>query len=95
MTRAFSFVWLLLGLFLSRPALAGERTSIPRATTQQVRLTVDRAIGYLKTESAAWLSTRKCAACHHVSMALWALSEATFPKLSARTFGFFPFIRYY
>src|SRR5207245_2909557 len=28
------------------------------------------------TESAAWLNTRKCAACHHVPMPLWALSEA-------------------
>jgi len=30
----------------------------------------------LQTESAAWLRTRKCAACHHVPMPLWALSEA-------------------
>ncbi len=46
------------------------------ATTEQVQQTVDRAIGYLQTESAAWLNTRKCAACHHVPMPLWALSEA-------------------
>src|SRR5262249_10818 len=31
---------------------------------------------YLQTESAAWLNTRKCAACHHVPLSLWALSEA-------------------
>ena len=43
---------------------------------QQIHQTVDRAIGYLQTESAAWLNTRKCAACHHVPMPLWALSEA-------------------
>jgi hypothetical protein len=30
----------------------------------------------MQTESAAWLKTRKCAACHHVPMPLWALSEA-------------------
>src|ERR1700760_409042 len=30
----------------------------------------------MQTESAAWLSTRQCAACHHVPMPLWALSEA-------------------
>jgi hypothetical protein len=30
----------------------------------------------LQTESAAWLRTRKCAACHHVPMPLWALCEA-------------------
>jgi hypothetical protein len=31
---------------------------------------------YLQSESAAWLNTRKCAACHHVPMSLWALGEA-------------------
>jgi hypothetical protein len=50
--------------------------AVPPATTEQIQQTVDRAIGYLQTESAAWLSTRKCAACHHVPMPLWALSEA-------------------
>src|ERR1700694_3348456 len=76
MTRTSSLAWVLLGLCLSRPALAGEPTSIPRATTPQVQQTVGRAIKYLQTESAAWLNTRKCAACHHVPMPLWALSEA-------------------
>jgi hypothetical protein len=42
----------------------------------QVRRTVERAVKYLQTESAAWLSTRRCAACHHVPMPLWALGEA-------------------
>src|SRR5437660_3855861 len=76
MARTSSLAWFLLGLCLSRPALAVEPTSIPRATTRQVHQAVDRAIGYLQTESAAWLTTRKCAACHHVPMPLWALSEA-------------------
>src|SRR5262249_15414862 len=67
-------VLLFLGLALPRPAAAEEPT--PRATTQQVQQAVDRAIGYLQTESAAWLKTRGCAACHHVPMPLWALSEA-------------------
>src|SRR5215470_1892011 len=76
MTRTSSLAWVLLGLCLSRPALADQPTTIPRATTQQVHQTVDRAIGYLQTESATWLRTRQCAACHHVPMPLWALSEA-------------------
>src|SRR3954451_22592971 len=76
MTRTSSLAWAILGLCLSRPTRAGEPTSIPRATTPQVPQTVDRAIGYLQTESAAWLNTRKCAACHHVPMPLWALGEA-------------------
>src|SRR5260370_12355700 len=64
------------GMCLSRPGLTDEPISIPRAPTQQVHQTVDRAIGYLQTESAAWLNTRKCAACHHAPMPLWALGEA-------------------
>jgi hypothetical protein len=76
MTRAFSLAAALLGLCLSRTAPAGESTSVPRATTPQVQQTVDRAIKYLQTESADWLNTRKCAACHHVPMPLWALGEA-------------------
>jgi hypothetical protein len=30
----------------------------------------------LQTESADWLNTRRCAACHHAAMPLWAISEA-------------------
>jgi hypothetical protein len=67
-------VLLFLGLSLPRPVVAAEPT--PRATTPQVQQAVDRAIGYLQTESASWLKTRGCAACHHVPLALWALSEA-------------------
>src|SRR5436309_12462554 len=76
MTRTSSLAWVLLGLCLSRPALAGEPTSTPRATTPQVQQAVDRAVKYLQTESAAWLNTRKCAACHHAPLPLWALGEA-------------------
>jgi hypothetical protein len=76
MVRTSALAWFLLGLCLSRPALADEPTSSPRATTQQVHQAVERAVGYLQTESAAWLKTRHCAACHHVPLPLWALSEA-------------------
>src|SRR5262245_39800887 len=76
MARTSSFATLLLGLCLSYRALAVEPAAIPPATTQQIHQTVERAIGYLQTESAAWLKTRKCAACHHVPMPLWALGEA-------------------
>jgi Squalene-hopene cyclase C-terminal domain/Prenyltransferase and squalene oxidase repeat len=76
MARAFLLAAVLLGLCCSRPAPAGESASVPRATTPQVEQTVDRAITYLQTESADWLKTRKCAACHHAPMPLWALGEA-------------------
>jgi hypothetical protein len=66
----------LLGLCLARPALAGEPASTPRATTPQAQQAVDRATKYLQKESGAWLKTRKCAACHHVPLPLWALAEA-------------------
>jgi hypothetical protein len=75
MTRTSWFVT-ILGLALSRLALADEPASVPSATPQRVQQTVERAIGYLQTESASWLNTRKCAACHHVPLTLWALSEA-------------------
>src|SRR5947209_14321048 len=76
MARGSCFAACFLGIGLSRLAMAGEPVSIPPATPQQVGQTVERAIGYLQAESASWLKTRKCAACHHVPMPLWALSEA-------------------
>lgn len=76
MARTSRFATLFLGLCLSRLALADDPASPPLATPRQVEQTVERAIGYLQAESASWLKTRKCAACHHVPMALWALGEA-------------------
>lgn len=55
---------------------AAAPSPFPSATTEQIHETVDRATDYIHTESAAWLNTRKCAACHHAPMVLWALSEA-------------------
>jgi hypothetical protein len=80
MARLSSFLVLSLGLSFATTARAqapsngGDR--IPRATPEQIHRAVDRAIGYLQTESGDWLKTRKCAACHHVPMPLWALGEA-------------------
>jgi glyoxylase-like metal-dependent hydrolase (beta-lactamase superfamily II) len=48
----------------------------PTATPQQVQQAAERAIGYLQAESAAWLETRKCAACHHGPLPPWTLGEA-------------------
>ncbi|APW61737.1 prenyltransferase/squalene oxidase repeat-containing protein [Paludisphaera borealis] len=76
MARASWMAAFSLGLWLSQPTLADEPASIPPAKPKQVEQAVERAIGYLQTESAAWLNTRKCAACHHAPMPLWALSEA-------------------
>ena len=76
MDRILSFVVLSLGICFATPVSAEVPVAIPSATTEQIQQVVDRAIGYLQAESAAWLNTRKCAACHHVPMPLWALSEA-------------------
>src|ERR1700728_1498359 len=76
MARMPSIFLLTITLSVAAPARAQARAAIPTATAEQIHKTVDRAIGYLQTESAAWLNTRKCAACHHVPMPLWALSEA-------------------
>jgi hypothetical protein len=58
------------------PAVETSAAVIPSATAEQVHQTVERAIGYIQAESASWLSTRKCAACHHAPLALWAVAEA-------------------
>jgi hypothetical protein len=75
-----SFIVAFVGIGWVTPARAEEPAAVsiasPSATTEQGQQTVDRAIGYLQAESAAWLSTRKCAACHHAPMPLWALIEA-------------------
>ncbi len=76
MARTLFFATLLVGFCNAPWAIAGEVLSDPPLSTQSVQQTVARATGYLRTESAAWLSSRGCAACHHVPMALWALSEA-------------------
>jgi hypothetical protein len=67
---------LCCGTSVQAEAPAEVPAAIPAATTEQIHQTVDRAIRYLQAESADWLNTRKCAACHHVPMPLWALSEA-------------------
>jgi Prenyltransferase and squalene oxidase repeat len=76
MASISSFVVVWLGLCIATAVRADAPAAIPAATTGQVHQTVDRAIGYLQDESAAWLKTRKCAACHHAPMPLWALGEA-------------------
>lgn len=71
-----SFVAVSLGLSLAPLIHAEEPSARTPASEEQIHKTVDRAVGYLKSESDSWLKTRKCAACHHVPMPLWALSEA-------------------
>ncbi len=81
MARTSLLAVFVLGLCVSRLVLADEPAatapvSIPPATPQQVQQAIERAIPYLQTESATWLSTRGCAACHHAGMPFSALGEA-------------------
>jgi len=55
---------------------AAPSAAIPAATREQTQQTVERAIVYMQAESASWLKSRGCAACHHVPMPMWALGEA-------------------
>lgn len=80
MPHLAAIIALVLGLGATSAALAGKPAAVPTpirpATKEQIHKTVDRAIKYLEKESASWLSTRKCAACHHAPMPIWALGEA-------------------
>ena len=76
MSRSSWFSMFFFGLCLSRAAVAEEPAAIPAATAQQIEQTVERAAKYLQAESSSWLNTKKCAACHHAGMPLWALAEA-------------------
>jgi len=68
---------LLCSVAAARAAVpAVTPVGIPSASTAQIHQTVDRATQYVRNESADWLKTRKCAACHHAPMPLWALIEA-------------------
>jgi len=72
----FRIDWLIPCLVGSLLVNMARAEAPPVATVEQVNQTVDRAITYLEKESASWLRTRRCAACHHVPMPIWALSEA-------------------
>jgi hypothetical protein len=76
MLRKLGCSVLLFVLALSPRCLADGAGPFPAATTQQVRQAVERAINYTQTESASWLKSRKCAACHHAPLVVWSLGEA-------------------
>ncbi len=76
MARASLGLAFLLACCISRLAVGEEPIAPSSATPEQVEQAVERAIGYLQKESATWLSTRKCAACHHAPLPLWALGQA-------------------
>jgi hypothetical protein len=76
MHRTLLLVISVCGFGMPAIVRADEPIAIPPATSQQIQQTVDRAIAYTQKESAAWLSVRRCAACHHLPLVLWSLGEA-------------------
>lgn len=76
MARATPLAAIVLGLCLSLHAQADTAAPAHPVAREQVQRAVDRSISYLQAESGNWLKTRRCAACHHAGMPLWALNEA-------------------
>src|SRR5262245_11856650 len=76
MDRRISLAVIFFGLCHCQGIRAGESGAIAPATPEQVHQSVERAIKYVRDESASWLNTRKCASCHHAPLVLWSLSEA-------------------
>ena len=97
MARLHFLALLCFTFGFSEIACAAEPVAKTGATPQQVRQTVERAVGYMQGQSTQWLATRKCAACHHVAFPLWAMGEAErqgyaidrkwFAKTAEGTFG--------
>lgn len=63
-------------ILYSADVRADQPVSPPSAAPGQFRQAVEHSIECLQLESADWLKTRKCAACHHVPLPLWAPGEA-------------------
>src|SRR5262245_23433916 len=76
MLRSLTHSALFVTVSISLVARADEPAPFPEASKEQVHAAVERAAKYLQAESGTWLSTKKCAACHHAGMPLWALAEA-------------------
>lgn len=76
MARVFATIALLCFLWPVPQTPAEDVSGAPKVAPDDIERTVNRAIGYLQSESASWLGARKCAACHHAPLPIWALSEA-------------------
>src|SRR5262249_17807617 len=64
----------------ARPARcdeAEEKAPNGAASTREARRTIERGLTFLEKDALAWRNERQCATCHHGTMTVWALSEAT------------------
>jgi len=58
------------------PARSGEPRG-PATTERQGQAAIERGLGFLQKDAAAWRKERRCTTCHHGTMTVWALAEAT------------------
>src|SRR5438309_1215638 len=68
---------IMLGFTLSL-ALVGNGASVAPASADtpsasQMRVTIERGLGFLEKQGVAWLDQRKCIACHHGAWMIWGL----------------------
>lgn len=76
MARTMSLALCLFAICGAGMVRADDAAAKAGGAAPPVAQTVQRAIGYVQAESASWLKSRGCAACHHVPLVLWSLSEA-------------------
>lgn len=76
MNRTSLIAVIVVAISFTLNARGGERGLETHSSARDVRQTVEGAIEYLQNESGTWLRVRKCAACHHAAMPMWALGEA-------------------
>jgi N-acyl-D-amino-acid deacylase len=62
---------MMLGMVGDAPSAAS-----PAPAEARVRPAVERSLTYLQEEAVDWIRDRKCAACHHAPMMIWAVHEA-------------------
>jgi hypothetical protein len=56
--------------------MAPERPPDKETAQPELRQVVQRSTQFLEKEGAAWMKKQQCAACHHIPVMVWALSEA-------------------
>lgn len=62
----------MLGVTLGHVASAADEAPAP----PPVRQALDRAMGFISTDTAAWRKKFGCATCHHGAMTVWVMNEA-------------------
>jgi N-acyl-D-amino-acid deacylase len=62
-------VFTALAALVVTPAFADD-------SPQEIRKAIQKGLGFLEKDAAAWRKDRQCATCHHGTMTVWAMAEA-------------------